>query len=309
MRIRATVAAVSGALALSALAVPAAQADVHASGGDSAYRATVAKILGASGKTAFITSPVAAAEPSKLNVSFSNFKVAKSINAGAGGHLVVPVTYTLTHGTEVNIKASDFDSGPYLYRGDFTKPENVIFGEKAGTCTETSTTTANCKANLDIYPGEGDLTNTDAGARWTAGALAIAFNGQDPEGEDFDPSKVGIAQQGDLGTTTVRRVSKLTVNATPEPVVKGKTITVTGKLTRANWDGPNYTGYATQPVQLQFRKNGTSTYTVVKTIKTTTKGDLKTTVKATADGFFRYVFAGTTTTVGASAAADFIDVK
>ncbi|WP_105975155.1 hypothetical protein [Streptomyces geranii] len=306
MRIRATVAAVSGALALSAFVVPAAQADVHASGADSAYHTAAAKILG-SGKSAFITSPVAA--PAELNVSFSNFKVAKSINAGAGGHLVVPVTYTLTHGVEVDIKAADFDSGPYLYRGTFAEPENVIFGEKAGTCTATSTTTANCKANLDIYPGEGDLTNTDAGATWTAGGIAIAFNGQDPESDTFDPSKIGVAQQGDLGTTTVRRLAKLTVNATPEPVKKGKTITVTGKLTRANWDGPNYTGYATQPVQLQFRKNGSSVYTVVKTIKTTTKGDLKTTVKANVDGFFRYVFAGTKTTVGASAAADFIDVK
>ncbi|MDX3750892.1 hypothetical protein [Streptomyces sp. AK08-02] len=308
MRIRATVAAVSGALALSALAVPAAQADVHASGSAS-YRATVAKILENSGKTAFITSPVAAAKPYPLNVTFSNFKVAKSINVGAGGHVVVPVTYTLTHGTEVNIKAADFDSSPYLYTGEFGDAKDVVASEKAGTCTATSTTTANCKANLDIYPGEGDLTNTDAGARWTAGGIAIAFNGQDPESNDFDPSKVGTAQQGDLGTTTVRRISKLTVDAAPEPIVKGKTITVTGKLTRANWDGPNYTGYATQPVQLQFRKNGTSTYTVVKTIKTATTGALKTTVKATADGFFRYVFAGTATTVGSSAAADFVDVK
>ncbi|WP_055531750.1 hypothetical protein [Streptomyces graminilatus] len=308
MRIRATVAAVSGALALSALAVPAAQADVHASGSASAYRAAVAKILGNGGKSAFVTSPVAAAQPYKLNVTFSNFKVTKSINVGAGGHLVVPVTYTLTHGVEVNIKASDFLTVPFLYRdGDIDS--FGISSENPGTCTVTSTTTANCKANLDIYPGEGDLTNDDAGARWTAGGAAVAFNGQDPLGEDFDPSKIGVAQQGDLGTTTVRRISKLTVDAAPEPVVKGGTITVTGKLTRANWDGPNYTGYANQPVQLQFRKNGTSAYTVVKTIKTSATGALKTTVKATADGFFRYVFAGTATTVGASAAADFVDVK
>ena len=45
MRIRATVAAVSGALALSAFVVPAAQADVHASGGDSNYRAACKKTL------------------------------------------------------------------------------------------------------------------------------------------------------------------------------------------------------------------------------------------------------------------------
>ena len=69
MRIRATVAAVSGALALSALAVPAAQADVHASGGSTPhYRANIAKLLGG-GKTAFITSPVEGGEPYKLNVT------------------------------------------------------------------------------------------------------------------------------------------------------------------------------------------------------------------------------------------------
>jgi hypothetical protein len=98
MRIRATVTAVSGALALSAFVVPAAQADVHASGGDSTYRADIARFLGG-GKTAFITSPVDAGGPYELNVQFSNFKVAKSINVGASGHVVVPVTYTLTHGT------------------------------------------------------------------------------------------------------------------------------------------------------------------------------------------------------------------
>lgn len=308
MRIRATVAALSGALALSAFVMPAAQADVHASGGDSAYRAAIAKVLGG-GKTAFITSPVDAPKPYALNVHFSDFKVAKSITVGATGHVVVPVTYKLTHGTEVNIKASDFFSSPYLYKGDFATPDNMIASEKRGTCTVTSTTTANCKGNIDIYPAGGDLTVTDAGAVWTAGALAIALNGQDLEGETIDPSKISIVQQGDLGTTTLRRLAKLSVNASPEPVVKGRTITVTGRLTRANWDGANYTGYGNQPVKLQFRKNGTSAYTTVKTIRTAANGDLKTTVTATADGFFRYVFAATTTTSDAFAAPDFVDVK
>jgi hypothetical protein len=62
-------------------------------------------------------------------------------------------------------------------------------------------------------------------------------------------------------------------------------------------------------VQLQFRKNGTSAYTVVKTIKTAANGDLKTTVKANVDGYFRYVFAGTATTGALGAAPDFVDVK
>ncbi|KOV59671.1 lipoprotein [Streptomyces sp. NRRL WC-3618] len=311
MRIRATVAAVSGALALSALAVPAAQADVHASGGDSNYRANIAKLLGG-GKTAFVTSPVEGGEPYKLNVTFSDFKVAKSITVGATGHLVVPITYKLTHGTEVNIKASDFVSVPVLYRGSGPEAPDVsgvLLAEKPATCTATSTTVANCKAGIDIYPAEGDLTVADAGKVWTGGAAAIALNGQVLDGPTIDPSKIGVAQQMDLGTTTVRRLAKLTLNASPEPVRKDATITVTGRLTRANWDGANYTGYGNQAVKLQFRKGGTNTYTTVKTIRTAANGDLRTTVKATVDGFFRYVSATTTTTSDAYAAPDFIDVR
>jgi hypothetical protein len=110
-------------------------------------------------------------------------------------------------------------------------------------------------------------------------------------------------------THRVQRLSKLTVNAAPEPVKKGKTITVTGKLTRANWETRKYAGYTSQPVKLQFRKKDSNTYTTVKTIKTNNRGDLKTTVKATVDGFFRWSFAGTSTTPAVNAAGDFVDVK
>ena len=49
--------------------------------------------------------------------------------------------------------------------------------------------------------------------------------------------------------TNIQRYSKLSVNASPEPVAKGKTITVTGKLTRANWETHDYRGYTNQPVK------------------------------------------------------------
>ena len=70
-----------------------------------------------------------------------------------------------------------------------------------------------------------------------------------------------------------------------------------------------YAGYTAQPVKLQFRKKGTSTYTTVKTIKTNSTGALKTTVKASVDGYWRYSFAGTTTTPAVKATGDFVDVK
>ena len=62
-------------------------------------------------------------------------------------------------------------------------------------------------------------------------------------------------------------------------------------------------------MKLQFRKKNSNTYTTVKTIKTNAAGNLKTTVKATQDGYFRYTFAGTTTTPAATAAGDFVDVR
>ncbi|MFE9769841.1 hypothetical protein ACFYPC_35855 [Streptomyces sp. NPDC005808] len=311
MRIRATVAAVSGALALSAFAVPGA----HAADSGSAYRADVAKVREAaraadSGESVFRAAAVAVDEPYALDVTFSNIKVnqGKSIVVGATTHTVVPVTYTLTHPVDVNIAAADFFSGPYIYRGTFGNADNEQFGDKPGTCTPTTSTTASCKGNIDIYANEGYLANSDAGT-WKAAGLAIAYNGQDPSSTSFDITKVGLADQGGFTSPNVKRMSKLTVNAAPEPVVKGKTITVTGKLTRADWETNTYAGLSGQSVVLQYRKAGTTTYKNVKTIKSTSGGALKTTVTASADGFYRYTYAGVSTVGASTATGDYIDVK
>ncbi|MFF4575029.1 hypothetical protein [Streptomyces sp. NPDC001410] len=309
MRIRATVAAVSGAMALSAFAVPAAQAADNGS----SFRAEAAKVLQAahaatSGKTAFSSSTAADGAPYAMDVTFSNFKIAKAVKVGTTNHVSTTVTYTLTHGADVDVTADDFLTGPYIYKGSYNTPDNMLLGDAPATCTATSSTTETCTGLIDIYPGDDELINSDAGT-WHGGALAIAFNGQDPSSDTFDVTKVGYADQGDLGTTLVQRYSKLTVNASPEPVTKGKTITVTGKLSRANWEDHKYHGYTNQYVKLQFRKKGTTTYTTLKTIKSDSYGNLKTTTTASVDGYYRYSFAGTTTTPAVSATGDFVDVQ
>ncbi|GAA3843823.1 hypothetical protein ACFS5L_20120 [Streptomyces phyllanthi] len=306
MRIRATVAAVSGALALSALVVPAAQADGAAS------RADLAKIreaahAGSSGNTAFSTS-AAEDEPYAMDVTFSNFKIASAIKVGTTNQVTVPVTYTLTHGADVDITAEDFFTDPYIYKGAFDTPDNILFGNESATCTATSSTTASCTGRIDVYPAEGELLNSDAGS-WKGGVMAVAFNGQDPSSDSFDVTKVGFADQGDLASTKVQRYSKLTVNAGPEPVAKGKTVTSTGKLTRANWETNTYKGYTNQPVKLQFRKAGTSTYTTIKTVYSDSYGNVKATATATYDGYWRFRFEGTSTTPAVSATGDYVDVR
>ncbi|MGC9541758.1 hypothetical protein [Streptomyces sp. UG1] len=300
MRIRVTVAAVSalsGALAVSALAVPAAQADDSAA----SHRADVAKVRKAAASRA-------AGKPYSLNVSFSNLKIAKAVKVGTTNHVATTVTYTLTHGADVDITARDFVTDALIYRGSATAPDNMLYGNKPAKCTATSATTAQCKGTIDVYPGDDELRNSDAGT-WRAAAEATAFNGQNPAGETFDITKVGYKKHSGLGTTLMQRYSKLTVNASPEPVKKGKPITVTGKLSRANWEDNKYHGYVGQPVKLQFRMKNSSTYTTVKTIRTNATGNLKTTVTAAQDGYFRFTFAGTTTTPAVKATGDFVDVR
>jgi hypothetical protein len=311
MRIRATVAAVSGALALSAFVVPGA----HAADSASSYRADVTKAQevarAAAGKTAFSTSAAAdTGTPYALDATFSNVKVngGKAITVGISNHVTVPVTYTMTHGADVDITADDFLTGPYIYKGSFDAPDNMLFGDDPATCTATSSTVATCKGDIDIYPAEGELINSDSGT-WHAAALAVAYNGEDWTSDDINWDNVGIADQGGFTSPNVQRYSKLTVNASPEPVKKGRTVTVTGKLSRANWEDNLYHGYTNQSVKLQFRKKGSTTYTTLKTIKSDSTGNLKTTTTATVDGYFRYSFAGTSTTPAVNATGDYVDVQ
>jgi len=300
MRIRATVAAVSGALALSAVAVPAAQADDGSS--HPSYRARAEQALshvtssGSSGSSGSGRTAFRAAAPPAPDVSFSNFKVAKAVKVGTTNHVSTTATYTLTHGADIDITSEDFANGPFLYKGSsIDNATNMLVGDYPATCTATSATTADCTGVIDIDPGEDWLPNSDAGT-WSGGGLALTY------------STRGEKLQGGLGKILVQRNSKQTVNASPEPVKKGKTITVTGKLSRANWEDGKYHGYTGQPVKLQFRKAGSSTYTTVKTIKTNSTGNLSTTVKASVDGYFRYGFAGTSTTPAVNAAGDYVDV-
>ncbi|MGW1157661.1 hypothetical protein ACWD5Q_12995 [Streptomyces sp. NPDC002513] len=276
MRIRATVAAVSGALALSALAVPAAQAATDSGA------------------------------PYTLNASFSNVSIAKSIKVGTTSEVSVKYTYTLTHGSTVNIAAKDFYTDVFLYHGTYSDTAPELYGDNPATCTATSSTTATCTGSIDIYPSDGDLKNAWAGS-WSVAAEAVAFNGQDPNNPDM--SKVGYKDQSGLGTTLVQRNSKLTTTVSSTSVYKGKTFTVSGKLTRADWEHHTYNNLGGQPVKLQFRKAGTSTYTTIKTVTTDSYGNLKTTATANSSGYWRYSFAGITTTPAVSATGVYVGVK
>ncbi len=247
MRIRATVAAASGALALSVLTVPAAQAD----GGDGDITITKVVVDG----------------DNKVSVGVSDPKTIK-----------------------VSVTAADDSGIAGAEEFSLEGPDYGIFTTGKPTCSGST-----CTASVLVDPKVDYLSNASAGT-WYVDAWVDANDGD-------------YIWQEKAGSFKFQRAAKLSVNASPEPVAKGKTLTVAGKLTRANWETLTYAGYSTQSVKLQFRKAGTSTYTTVKTITSSSTGDLKTTVTASADGYWRFSFAGTTTTAAVNATGDFVDVQ
>ncbi len=278
MRKLAIGAAVSGALALTGLAAPAALAD----------------------------SP-------DLTFGAITVNSGKPIVVGTKAAVTVPVTYSVTRPTAFKVDYKNNFLGIALYRGRLAEPDNAIEGSpKKPVCTPTATTdttvTESCATKLTIDPRDSLFEGADA-TTWKAAAFYSEQAIDEDDSDDHISFHLGSDIWGNLGTAKLQRLAKATVNATPEPVVKGKTLTVKGTLTRADWDASRYAGYKGQKVTLQFKAKGATAYTDVKTVTSGTAGALSTTVKASKDGSYRYKFAGTSTTAAKTSAADFVDVK
>ncbi|WP_406324908.1 calcium-binding protein [Streptomyces niveus] len=284
MRIRATVAVATGALALSALAVPATQA---APAGDRPGVPAFGSATHQDSAAAPKSNARAAVEAPVIIKTVVNAN--KPIVVGTTVPKKVAVSVTASHPSGIA------DADMIIWIGSSVDDPNgwgfVSMGDF--TCTPVNATTSTCKQSIEVDPLW--LINSDT-TKWNVGAWVESKDGSSTENVKF-------------GKTSLQRLSRLDVNAAPEPVKKGGTITVTGKLSRANWETGTYKGYATQSVQLQFRKKTSSTYSTVKTVKTSTTGTLKTTTKATVDGYWRWNFAGTSTTPAIIPAGDFVDVK
>ncbi|WP_406366487.1 hypothetical protein [Streptomyces sp. NBC_00645] len=270
-------AVVSGALALSALAVPAASA----------------------------TTP---------DFTFSKVVVngGKPIVVGTTNVVNVPVTYTLTRPSDIVLDNETKAAGIVLYRGSLSRIANELGNDKKPTCTTTATTAAtvteSCEETIPLDPWASLYEAADA-TTWHAAGYYGRLDADEDDSDGHVSVNYADDMWGPLASVQIKRAAKLTVNAGPEPVTKGKTLTVTGSLTRANWYSSEYAGYTGQPVALQFKAKGASAYTTVKTVTSGTAGALKTTVKASADGTYRFSFAGTSTTGAKTATGDYVDVK
>ncbi|MFE7335906.1 hypothetical protein [Streptomyces griseus] len=236
--------------------------------------------------TAVAAVPAGAAEG---GVAFSRVQVngGKSIVIGTTKEVAVPASFRMATTHKWKFPAV------FLYRsgGD----DRLWHAIETSDCIKVSAGVCDFKETMYFDPSEYDMRNSEAGA-WKVGA-EVYFKGG---GGDVDAKGL---------TVHVKRNSRLTVNAAPEPVAKGKTITVTGKVTRANWETRKYAAYGGRHVSLQFKPAGSSSYTTVKKVYANGSGNLKTTVKASKTGTWRWSYGGNTTTGPSKSSGDNVVVK
>ena len=262
----------------------------------------VSVVVGALALSVF-TAPTAQAADTGITVSSVVVNGGKPIVVGTTDVKEPPVTF------KVNLPAGystanpfAYDAYPFLYHGTTAAKGADSGGLRMGlyTCYEASARVANCEGELLIDP-RYDLDSNGDATTWKIGVVTRLFKSNgDRKAEEYSTAS---------GSVQLKRWAKATVNASPEPVKKGGTLTVTGSLKRADWVKHKYTGMSAASVRLQFRQKGSSVYSTVKTVKTSSTGALKTTVKASVDGYWRWNFGGWSTTGTAVTAGDYVDVR
>ncbi|MFF2845165.1 DUF5707 domain-containing protein [Streptomyces sp. NPDC058001] len=181
-----------------------------------------------------------------------------------------------------------------LYRGSFGAPDATV--PSAAACGPTTDTTSTCVLTFQLTPGTAPADTAQAGT-WQVSASAIA--------PDSD-----AAFRDSAATFALQRETKLTVDATPDPVRWGKTLTVKGDVRHADWAaGTHASAGAGESARLQFRAAGCKEFRTVKTVTTAADGTLSTTLRAYQDGTYRWSYAGTDSTAAAVSDGEYVDVR
>ncbi|MFD9978821.1 hypothetical protein ACFWZJ_00360 [Streptomyces massasporeus] len=265
----------------------------------------VATLVGALGLSV-LNAPAAQAADTGITVSGIVINNGKPTVVGTTKEVEPPIRFDIALPSGYTTSnPSRYDAYPFLYRGSIKTAadtgENFI-QPGSYTCYETDSKHAHCEGNLyiDPHPSQEHVDSNSDATTWKVGVSLKLWKAD------------GGLKTGELetrsATAQLKRAAKATTNASPEPVTKGKPITVTGKVTRANWSTKKYDAYSGRTVSLQFRAKGTDTYKTLKKATSST-GGLKTTVTASVDGYYRWVYYGNSTTSVATSAADYVDVS
>ncbi|MFD8716445.1 hypothetical protein ACFV2H_00060 [Streptomyces sp. NPDC059629] len=229
-----------------------------------------------------------------------DIRVVKTVVNG-GGNVIVGTSKTIRYPIDITVKDNSGVKG-LTHVSTFSKTLLYTFADwnDDSSCTKKSTTTSVCRATMTIDPAwiadSDDIDSNRLAGVWQVNATVKANDG------DYWISD-------DIAEYKVKRAAQLTTVIAPGKVAKGAAVTVTGKLSRANWEDRKYHGFPGQQVRLQFRKKGAARYGTVRTVTTDGAGKLSTRVTVTSAGSWRWYFPGTTTTSMRVSAGDALDLK
>src|SRR4051812_40411247 len=201
----------------------------------------VATLVGALGFSV-LNAPAAQAADTGITVSDIVVNDGKPIVVGTSKEVEPPISFNIALPSGYSTAdPSRYDAYPFLYRGSIKTAaatgENFI-GPGGYTCYERDSKHARCEGSLyiDPHPSQDHVDSNSDATTWKVGVSLRLWKAD------------GGLKTGELETRSMpaqlKRAAKVTANASPEPVTKGKPITVTGKLTRANWSTKKYGAYS-----------------------------------------------------------------
>ncbi|MFD5520712.1 hypothetical protein [Streptomyces sp. NPDC127066] len=228
-------------------------------------------------------------------------RVVKTVVNG-GGNVIVGTSKTIRYPIDITVKDGSGVKGlTHVSTYNTSSAAGGGFVDWTGaSCTKKSATTSVCRATMTVtpawIPGYSDSDSNKAAGVWQVNATVKAN-----DGDYWISDRIALYK--------VKRAAQLTTVIAPEEVTKGAKVTITGKLSRANWEDLKYHGFTGQQVKLQFRKKGAAHYGTVKTVTTGDAGKLTTKVTVTSGGSWRWYFPGTTTTSRKVSAGDVLNLK
>jgi hypothetical protein len=229
-----------------------------------------------------------------------DIRVTKTVVNG-GNNVTVGTAKTVRYPVAITVKDnSGVKKITDLFTFNKTNGHGFATWDGDSSCVKKSATTSVCTGTITIVPewirDSDTIDSNKVAGVWRVDATVKANDG------DYWISD-------DIAQYKVKRASKLTTDATPEPVAKGAKLTINGKLSRANWEDLKYHGFTGQEVKLQYRPAGAAHYGTVKTVKTGAAGKLSTKVTVTSAGSWRWYFPGTTTTARVVSVGDAVTLK
>lgn len=204
------------------------------------------------------------------------------------------VTITVSDRVIVNYLNECVPDGEADWKGEGTGVTKVVMNsiDPSGETVYTET----AKPGEPHGLGVGCVSVSDFG-KWTVRVTAY-----DKSGHVLARSSEWYEEKGN---TQIKEF-----NASPEPVRAGSTITVAGRLEHIKFgSAPWYVSYAGKTIRVDFKPEGTTTWTSMGTTTTGSDGRFRKHLTAHKDGTWRAYFAGTSKFDHETSPSDHVDVR